>query len=164
MALNQRNQDSLWARFLPEVGARRDLYRAKLGAFKNTRKALSRRDPRWNQLAPHVKEDLLQCPCEGGQQDSYHLWHECVHSQHFLSQLLGHDSIKCLLPAHRAIEWERMGLSEKVKVVMAPHIWTEAAEFKRFSADIVTKAMMDFDRHLPTAMNCTLNDELDSEF
>ena len=141
----------------------RDMYGAKLGVFSNTRVAMARRTPRWSALQSGVQQDLLQCPCQGGQQDAVHLWTECADVQAFLSRtIFSGDAFVATIPPDKLAEWQAMSLQQQLDVTFDPRRWVSTEPhciFKRQTVALVTMAMHTWDSRILPQDNRTFSDD-----
>ena len=91
--------------------------KAKLGSFEHTKVAIKRRAPpprTWSKVPQQMRAQLLQCQCGQGQQDAYHLWCECPHSEQVMIDVC--DSIQQRWPAvAQLLGWQSYGAHEQVK-------------------------------------------------
>ena len=125
-----------------------DIIRVKLGSFEHTRVAISRRmGLRRSDLPDPMRQQVLQCPCGRGQQDAYHVWHECPHSERLMKDAC--SSIDVLqLPG-----WGTLSTRARVKGLMTVTTCasTEAQRtLKGRAASVVACTMQrrDMDLHL----------------
>ena len=119
--------------------------KAKLGSFEHTKMAIKRRAPprTWTQVPQHMRHQLLQCQCGRGQQDAYHLWCECPHSEQVM--IAACDSIQQRWPAVAQLpEWQVYGARERVKRILTLNGWAlndDQRLLKLRAASIVVGAM-----------------------
>ena len=119
--------------------------KAKLGSFAHTKMAIKRRAPprAWSKVPQHMRHQLLQCQCGRGQQDAYHLWCECTHSEQVMIEAC--DAIHHRWPAVVQLPgWQVYGARERVKRILTLNEWAlndDQRLLKGRAASIVVGAM-----------------------
>ena len=115
--------------------------------------AISRRmGLRRSDLPDPMRQQVLQCPCGRGQQDAYHVWHECPHSERLMEDACG--SIAATWPEVLQLPgWGTLSVRARVKGLLTVTAWasTEAQRtLKGRAASVVTCALQrhDMDLHL----------------
>ena len=119
--------------------------KTKLGCFEHTKVAIQRRAPSraWGKVPQHMREQLLQCQCGQGQQDAYHLWHECSHSQRVMVEVCA--SIEQRWPEVMQLpSWTTCNARERVRRILSLKEWADSPHqrvLKGRCASIVVGAM-----------------------
>ena len=119
--------------------------KTKLGCFEHTKVAIQRRAPSraWGKVPQHMREQLLQCQCGQGQQDAYHLWHECSHSQRVMVEVCA--SIEQRWPEMMQLPgWTMCNARERVRRILSLKEWADSPHqrvLKGRCASIVVGAM-----------------------
>ena len=126
--------------------------KAKLGSFAHTKMAIKRRAPprAWSKVPQHMQHQLLQCQCGRGQQDAYHLWCECTHSEQVMIEAC--DAIHHRWPAVAQLPgWQVYGARERVKRILTLNEWAlndDQRLLKGRAASIVVGAMEMYNNEL----------------
>jgi len=90
-----------------------------------------------------MKQQLLRCPCDKGQQDAYHLWRECSQTERVMEEA-------CALIVQKWPEaaqlpgWAPSSVRERVRRVLAVDEWRDTDDqcrLKGRAASIITGAM-----------------------
>jgi len=112
-----------------------DIIRVKLGSFEHTRVAISRRmGLRRSDLPDPMRQQVLQCPCGRGQQDAYHVWHECPHSERLMEDAC--SSIEGMWPEVLQLPgWGTLSTRARVKGLLTVTTWASTEAQRTLKAE-----------------------------
>ena len=128
-----------------------DLIKVKLGAFKHTKKALARQSGAlWNGVTQHMKAQMLQCSCGKGEQDAFHVWHECSHSQEVLKAAC--NSIEGAWPQVAQLQgWAGASVQDRVTRALSVEQWSDRLQLKGAMVAAIVAAIQGHDNDLKEA-------------